>query len=55
VEDNAKLIEKAWLQAEQLKKDYPGLDVTWRDCASLPTPDGVKVTLTTDSPRDGGD
>ena len=45
-EDNAKLIAKAHETAEQLNKDHDGLGITWREVASLPTPDGVKVAVT---------
>jgi len=45
VEDNALMIEKAYQKAEQLNEQYPELHVTWREVASLPTPDGVKVAV----------
>ncbi len=50
-EDNAKMIRKAHETAEQLNKDLPGLSVTWREVASLPTPDGVKISLAADPGR----
>ena len=45
VEDNAELIEKAFLKADELNKKYPDLTVTWREIASLPTADGVQISL----------
>lgn len=45
VEDNALMIRKAWEKAQELNKEFPGLNVTWREVASLPTPDGVKISL----------
>jgi len=45
VEDNAELIEKAYQKADQLNKKCPGLKVTWREIASLPTADGVQISL----------
>jgi capsid protein len=47
VEDNALLIQRAHEKAEQLNADHPGLNVTWREVSSLPTPDGVTVTVGT--------
>jgi capsid protein len=44
VEDNSLLIERAHQRAEELNAKYPALNVTWREVASLPTPDGVTVT-----------
>ena len=44
-EDNAMMIEKAHLKAEELNKKYPNLGITWREIASLPSPDGVNVSL----------
>ena len=46
--DNAKLIVKAHKKALELKKEYPDLDVTWREIASLPTPDGVQISIQSD-------
>ena len=48
VEDNASLIRKAWLKAEELNKEFPGLAVTWREVACLPTPDGFTAQLPSD-------
>jgi hypothetical protein len=45
VEDNAAMITKAHEKAEELNKTYPGLNLTWRELASLPTPDGVQIAL----------
>lgn len=45
VEDNALLIRKAAEMAQTLNQEFPGLGVTWREVACLPTPDGVKVSL----------
>jgi len=50
VEDNAMLIRKAAQTAQDLNKEFPGLGVTWREVACLPTPDGVKVSLAADGP-----
>ena len=44
-EDNAAMIEKAHVKAEELNKKYPTLGITWREIASLPSPDGVNVSL----------
>ncbi|MFZ5833017.1 MAG: phage portal protein [Planctomycetota bacterium] len=44
VEDNAQMIERAWQKAEDLKKRCPGIEVTWREVACLPTPDGVTIS-----------
>lgn len=44
-EDNAMMIEKAYQQADRLNKLYPDLGITWREIASLPSPDGVNVSL----------
>ncbi len=49
VEDNAQLIRKAHEKATELNNAHEGLSVTWREVASLPTPDGVKVTVAADS------
>jgi capsid protein len=46
-EDNAALIAKAHETAEQLNEKHPGLNVTWREIANLPTPDGVQIGITT--------
>ncbi len=45
VEDNAKLIRTAYSTAAKLNEESPGLDVTWRELANSPTPDGVNITL----------
>jgi lambda family phage portal protein len=45
VEDNATLIRKAFDLATQLNQTMPGLNVTWRELAHLPTPDGVQITI----------
>lgn len=47
VEDNGAFITKAHEKALELNKKFPGLEITWREIASLPTPDGVKVTIDT--------
>jgi len=44
-DDNAMLIRKAHVKAQELNTEFPGLDVTWREVASLPTPDGVQVSI----------
>ncbi len=45
VEDNAKLIVAAQKKADALNKEFPGLNITWRELACLPTPDGMSVSL----------
>ncbi len=55
VEDNALMIEKAYKKAEELNKAFKGLNVTWREVASLPTPDGVKVTVDSSFGQPEGD
>jgi len=45
VDDNAKLIGKAAAKAAELNKEIDGLDVTWREVASLPMPDGFKISV----------
>lgn len=45
VDDNAMLIRKAKQKADELNKEFPDLSVTWREVASLPTPDGVKIGI----------
>lgn len=47
VDDNALAIEKAIVAAEALNTKYPKNEtpVTWRELLSLPTPDGVNVSL----------
>ncbi|HUX02797.1 MAG TPA: phage portal protein [Phycisphaerae bacterium] len=49
VEDNAGLIVKAHRKAQEIMADpqNKGLEVTWREVASLPTPDGLKVNIAT--------
>jgi capsid protein len=48
-EDNAMMIEKAHLKAVELHQKYPELEITWREIASLPSPDGVNVSLQPDA------
>jgi len=45
VEDHALLIGRAQEKANELNSRYPGLNVTWRELACLPTPDGVNVSI----------
>ena len=47
-EDNAKMIKKAYETAKKLNERCPGLDITWREVAMLPTPDGVQISLQAD-------
>jgi capsid protein len=47
VEDNVLLVTKAHQAAEKLNNKFPGLAVSWRELAMLPTPDGVQVGLQT--------
>jgi len=51
--DNALLIERAHKTAEALNEKYPGLGVTWREVACLPTPDGVTIQAGGDEPAGG--
>ena len=44
VADNSQLIERAAKQADRLNKKFPTLNVTWRELACLPTPDGMTVS-----------
>jgi capsid protein len=55
IEDNAAMIEEAHRKAEELNKKYPGLSVTWREVASLPTPDGVKINVNAEGDSAGDD
>lgn len=43
--DNGRLIREAQRKVEELKKEFPGLDVSWREVISLPTADAVSMTL----------
>ncbi|MGA2032309.1 MAG: phage portal protein [Thermoguttaceae bacterium] len=43
--DNARMIRRAQKTAELLNQKYPKLNVTWREIASLPTPDGVSIRV----------
>jgi hypothetical protein len=43
VEDNAALIVAAHAKAQEVNAQNPGLAITWRDLACLPTPDGVTI------------
>jgi lambda family phage portal protein len=45
VEDNSRLIALAFRKAERLNQRFPGLNVTWREVACLPTPDGLTVSV----------
>jgi len=51
VEDNAELIEKAFVKAVELNQKYPDLNVTWREIASLPTADGINISLSNQQPE----
>ena len=42
VEDNGKLIEKACEKTAELKAKYPDAEISWRDVAGLPPPEGVQ-------------
>jgi len=53
VEDNADLIEKSHLKAEELNGKYKGLNVTWREIASLPMAEGIQLSLNTDQEEAG--
>jgi capsid protein len=55
VEDNALMIVKAQEKAVELNKKFPGLGITWREVACLPTPDGVQISIQdTDFPTSAG-
>lgn len=54
VADNAALIEAAYVKAEELNKKYPDLKVSWREVASLPTPDGINITVADQGDAVGG-
>lgn len=47
IEDNAAMIRDAYKKAQELNELFPGLNVTWREVASLPTPDGIQLSLNT--------
>ena len=49
VEDNAKLIRKAHETAVQLNKENKDLNITWREVANLPTPDGLNISVSTEA------
>ena len=53
VEDNALMIATAQEKADELNQAHPDLNITWRELAHLPTPDGVNVSVTSDL-DDGG-
>jgi len=53
VEDNAAMIEAAAQKAAELNAKYPGLGITWREVASLPTPDGVTIAVGDGTQQDG--
>jgi len=48
VEDNVKAIRKAVIAKQGLKNEFPDEDFHWRELLSLPTPDGVNVTVGAD-------
>lgn len=52
--DNALLIRRAAETAAQLQNDL-GIDVTWRDVASLPTAEGIKISVGGQSGAQEGD
>lgn len=45
VEDNVLILRKAYLAWQKLKQEFPDCDVTWREIVSLPTPDGIQLSL----------
>lgn len=45
VEDNGTAIETAIKRADELNRRFPSAKVHWRELISLPTPDGVQVSL----------
>lgn len=53
VEDNGKLILKAEEKRQQLIAQHPDLNVTWREVACLPTPDGMTVSAAAAMDNDG--
>ena len=54
VQDNVIAIRKAKMAAAELNDEFPddGNPVHWRECLSLPTPDGVQVNITGEVPDD---
>jgi len=50
VADNASIISEAHAMAEALKKENTGLEVSWRELAALPTPDGINISVQPDEP-----
>jgi len=49
IEDNGYAIRNAKRRAQKINKEFPDSDpVHWRELISLPTPDGVKVTVQAD-------
>tara|TARA_B100001123_G_scaffold444778_1_gene594530 strand:- start:317 stop:1909 length:1593 start_codon:yes stop_codon:yes gene_type:complete len=53
IEDNASAIEKAVMRADELNRQNPTAQISWRDLLSLPTPDGVTVSTSHDSDNNG--
>jgi lambda family phage portal protein len=53
VEDRAQFIQKAHEMAEQLNKQF-GLDLTWRDIAQWPMPEGVTLSIGNQITANGG-
>lgn len=51
-DDNGLLIAKAARKARDLNSEFPGLNVTWRDVASLPMASGIKVVVGGDEKED---
>lgn len=49
VEDNAQLIEKAVLRADEINRQFAGVEnfspISWQQLAMLPTPDGVQISI----------
>lgn len=54
VEDTSLLIRKAKAEAKRINDEFPDdmHPVTWRDLASLPTPDGLQISATQDPPQE---
>lgn len=48
VEDNSLAIRLALAEAQKINADFQGAGVHWRELISLPTPDGVNVSVTSE-------
>jgi len=57
IEDRAHIIEQAHLKAKELNTKYAAdkLELTWRDIATIPTPQGFTATLPTEDKEEPAD